>query len=397
MRLIITPICMNLIDRLKEAISANDSAQERSTVEEILLHLGFSNFRGTRIDGPLLTLVATDVVTSENMFVAVWRKPTQSVDTDTTQQFCAAIEGMNVSGGLFLSIGTLNPRKMLQPISARTVTFMGKSELKRRLESISSFPSESFATPSLFGGDTVETSHEDEVLTPTPAPVFTPKQQESLTPLRNSRKLLRVTFPDGTVFCDKSTSHTFIQVIRHIGIDAVRNVGLVVAHCPLITRNVPPSLTEWAKPVDDEWYVILQSDTDQRHRQLLAINNHLGLGMRIEVGNDLEPLSTTRKKKETRKTKTRLEIILPDGLIINDGRAADTYVSFMKHIGVDKLMRQGLKLSGKSLITSTKQYSDQLLVAPNRWLTVPTSNKLKYRAIKVVASMSHVAVEVKMV
>ena len=39
---------------------------------------------------------------------------------------------------------------------------------------------------------------------------------------RGSRKKLRVTFPDGTVYCDKSSTQTMIKAIEHIGAERVQ-------------------------------------------------------------------------------------------------------------------------------------------------------------------------------
>lgn len=378
---------MDLLKKLTETLENGDDTQTTDVAKEVFARLGFCNYQTVSKSKALLIGTATDSVTQETLLLALWRIPAKSVSADAIKFFCDTVKTANVSGGIFLSAGKLSSRKAAGNGCAKPITFMGEKELTRRLASFSFFA----PTESLFSNDTKEAAEESPISPQIqPAPPAKP-----LTPLRHS-KLMRVTFPDGTVFCDKSTSQTFIQAIQHIGIERVAGVGLVVAHCPLITREVPSSLAEWSKPIGNGWNIILQSDTDQRHRQLLAINNSLGIGMKIEVGSNFSPISVTRAEQKTNKAKSRLEIRLSDGFVINNPHATDTYVSFMKYVGIDKLARLNLKLSGKSLITSTKQYNDQVQLAPNRWLTIPTSNKLKYRAIKVVASMAHIAAEVQM-
>lgn len=395
---------MDLVNPLEEALNSGNEAEKRNAIEKLLQHLGFGNCRSFQKYDVLLTLIATDTITQEIFLVAVWSRPEQSVKFDAVEHFCSAVEKADVNGGLFLTTGAMNVRRTTKIPTSKPVTLLGKNELMRQLSSTPLFASSLAAAPSLFDKSESNDTDKDKAPTTSDTSLFSTSQGampvtswgKQQPPLRSRTKLLRVTFPDGKVFCDSRTSQTLIQVVRYIGIERVQSAGLVVAHCPFITREVPPSLTEWSKPLDDEWNIILQSDTDQRHRQLLAINNKLELGMKIEVGN-FDPITSTTKKEESRKAKSRLEIKLADGYIINASHATDSYIAFMKYVGVDKLKRLNLKLSGKSLITSTKQYNDQVLVSSTCWLTVPTSNKLKYRAIKVVASMAHISVDVKIV
>lgn len=206
--------------------------------------------------------------------------------------------------------------------------------------------------------------------------------------LREQKKLLRVTFPDGTMYCDKSASQTFLQTINHIGADKVSRLGLEVCHIPLVSKSVNEQYKEWIKPIDNGWYVMTQGDTEQKFRLLFSINKQLSVNMILEYGPDFVTISETKSKHKT-KCKSQLMVTFPNGKIIAGRTPTDTFVDFIKHIGVENVMMKNISLANKQLFTPTNKYNGQINIGENKWLTIPNTTKNKYKIMKVIGSMTH--------
>lgn len=212
--------------------------------------------------------------------------------------------------------------------------------------------------------------------------------------LRSQTKRIRVEFPDGAVFCDKSTTQTLIKSLQHIGLERVASAKLEVSHVPLVAQSIAKSYEKWIKPIGNGWFVMLQSDSDQKYRQLLSLNEKLQLGMKLEMNADLTPLTDDKyKEKIKRGKKKHIAITLPDGTAIKE----NAYVKIICQIGSDKIARTNLKAGSKRLITSTQQYSNQVNVGNNCWLTVPTLCKDQYKILKIVSSITRTPFKIEIV
>ena len=78
------------------------------------------------------------------------------------------------------------------------------------------------------------------------------------------QKLLRVTFPDGTVICYKNVTMTFVEALRKIGVDKLQNVHLDVYKRPIITREIYEGFEADIKPLDNGWYVFACGDSTEK-------------------------------------------------------------------------------------------------------------------------------------
>lgn len=231
-----------------------------------------------------------------------------------------------------------------------------------------------------------------------PAVVNMPKEDIVMLPrLREHKKLLRVTFPDGTVFCDKSPSQTLLQTIRHIGTETVASLGLEVCHVPLVSQSIHERYEKWIKPIGDGWYIMLQSDTDQKFRQLISINNQLRLNLIIEMNADIKAKSSNGNKRGAKKAKSQLMITFPDGNIVAGFNTTDTFVSFVEYVGADKVSKINLHIAGRDLVTPTQKYAGQMQLSNSKWLSIPNTTKDKYKIVKVISSMTHTNCEVTII
>lgn len=67
-------------------------------------------------------------------------------------------------------------------------------------------------------------------------------EQEAPQTLRSraERKLLRITFNDGSVVCYKNATMTFVEALRKIGVHKLSSVNLELSHHPLFSKEVYP-------------------------------------------------------------------------------------------------------------------------------------------------------------
>ena len=96
---------------------------------------------------------------------------------------------------------------------------------------------------------------------------------------RATKKLLRVTMPDGMVICHKSATTTLVEVLKTIGSENFANITTENCRLPLLSKEIYPRFKEYMKPVCDGWYVNTQSDTGQKYMQLISIKSQIGIAM----------------------------------------------------------------------------------------------------------------------
>ena len=108
---------------------------------------------------------------------------------------------------------------------------------------------------------------------------------EPMKTVTNHTKGLRVTFPDGTVVCNKTAIDTEIDVLRRIGFERVERVGRMRAGWPLVGKKKRP--VEKGKiwqHESDGWYIYSNTNNEQKKEDLQAISDFYHLGLRISDG-----------------------------------------------------------------------------------------------------------------
>lgn len=213
---------------------------------------------------------------------------------------------------------------------------------------------------------------------------------------RSKRQRIKVVFADGTEICDVSATETMIQTIVKIGIERVAALGMEICHVPLVSKSVSPRYAQWTKEIQPGWYLMAQSDTKQKYMQLKSIIAQLHVEAQIELG-DFESAcnAASGKKGKARKKKAQLVVTFPDGTTICNADPLHTYIAVAENIGIDKLRRTNLAIAGKQLFSPVKKYSSQVQLDSGVWMTVPTQIKDKYKMLKVISSMTHIPLDIK--
>ena len=82
-----------------------------------------------------------------------------------------------------------------------------------------------------------------------------------------------------------------VDTLRHIGVERFTDIDLMVGDQRWVTTEVPQRYKDWNEPIADGWFLITQSTTEQKFMQLKAINIKLNLDLKIEIGENLKPMT----------------------------------------------------------------------------------------------------------
>lgn len=213
---------------------------------------------------------------------------------------------------------------------------------------------------------------------------------------RATKKLLRVTMPDGTVICHKSATMTMIDALVAIGSENFPEITTENCHLPLLSKEIYPKYKDWMKPVCDGWYINAQSDTGQKYMQLTSIKSQLGIAMEVEMGTGFIT-SDAKVVQKSKKKDDKLLVKFPNGEYAAGENPIDTLIDAIWQIGPDNIRRKELTFKDKPIITLSKQYNGQVQVGQNLWLTVPNQTKDKYKMLRIIDVMMKLGLEISII
>jgi hypothetical protein len=189
---------------------------------------------------------------------------------------------------------------------------------------------------------------------------------------------------------------TFMEALRRIGIERLQSVNFKVSGVPFITQTKYPKYEKYQKELVRGWYVMTQSDSGQKFRQLLAIKDMLGLELKVELGDDFETDKVKTFQKE-RKGRGALLVKFPDGAYIGGENPIDTYKETILKIGIEELRRRHIEFGSKPLIANTcitKAYTE---IAPATWLAIPSTTKEKAKYLKITGVFMRIPLDVTII
>ena len=212
----------------------------------------------------------------------------------------------------------------------------------------------------------------------------------------SQKKLLRVTFPDGTVLCYKNVTMTFVEALRKIGVDKLQNVHLDIYKRPIITREIYEGFEADIKPLDNGWYVFACGDSTEKYLRLTTIINQLQLeGITVEIGTDFET-SNIKGFSKARKKVGGLLIQFADGEFVGGESPKDSYIQALTKIGLDIICYKGFEDRGEELVTRYNKYTGQVQ-SGGKWITVPGQTKDKIRALERISQKLNLGLKITII
>ena len=97
------------------------------------------------------------------------------------------------------------------------------------------------------------------------------------------RTKLRVTFPNGKVIENRFTFDTLKEAVQIIGIDKVRDLGMIQCGVPLISNTLDDVYASSQKDLSNGWYLMTLSSTITKKQQLDKISDAYNLGLKVEI------------------------------------------------------------------------------------------------------------------
>lgn len=132
-------------------------------------------------------------------------------------------------------------------------------------------------------------------------------EHEPTKHVENFTKGLRVTFPNGTVICQKTAIDTMVAVLQKIGLDRIPQVGITHNGYNLVGRVKRPTAPDriWQHECDG-WYIYSNISNDKKAADLQSVSEYYKLSLKIENGKpdtpaeELHiPLKRGRKPRQT--------------------------------------------------------------------------------------------------
>ena len=212
----------------------------------------------------------------------------------------------------------------------------------------------------------------------------------------SQKKLLRVTFPDGTVLCYKNVTMTFVEALRKIGVDKLQNVHLDIYKRPIITREIYEGFEADIKPLDNGWYVFACGDSTEKYLRLTTIINQLQIeGITVEIGTDFET-SNIKVFSKARKKVGGLLIQFADGEFVGGESPKDSYIQALTKIGLDTICYKGFEDRGEELVTRYNKYKGQVQ-SGGKWITIPVQTKDKIRALERISQKLNLGLKITII
>lgn len=187
-----------------------------------------------------------------------------------------------------------------------------------------------------------------------------------------------------------------LAALAKIGKDRFPEIKLEIGGHPIITQQILPKYKAYMREICDGWYLNTQSDNDCKYMQMKAINDTLGLGLKVEVGTDFKARAIPDRAVRHR-TKETLRIHFPeDDTYIALESPQDGYLEAVRKIGINKIVNRRIPYKSYTLATRVRESSRQLPV-DDCWIYVPGSIKDKALMLRTIALCLRIPLDVSIV
>ncbi len=101
---------------------------------------------------------------------------------------------------------------------------------------------------------------------------------------RQKKYIIRVTFPDNHVSCNKMVWETLLDVVKYAGPENVQKLNMNIMGGNLVSSELHENerYRVGQKEVSPGLYVCTYSSTETKYAQIMQINRSLNLGLKIE-------------------------------------------------------------------------------------------------------------------
>lgn len=170
-------------------------------------------------------------------------------------------------------------------------------------------------------------------------------------PKRSKTHILRVEFPDGTVFQDRNVSETYAKAIKKIDPDLVSLLEISHAGVDIVSKELDTKYAQYQKPIGDGWYVMTNSSTNAKYSDLQIISDELEQDLIIS----LVPLDGSKEYVVPRidvpdGSRAKIRVTFPDGHVIQPAKVLEALLEVVKFAGAERVRDLNIICCGDNLI-----------------------------------------------
>ena len=201
------------------------------------------------------------------------------------------------------------------------------------------------------------------------------------SPKRSKTHILRVEFPDGTVFQDRNVSETYTKTIKKADPNLVSLLEISHAGVYIVSKELDSKYAQYQKPIGDGWYVMTNSSTSTKCADLQSISDELELDLVV----NLVPIDGSEVKVATQeelpgKTRSKIRVTFPDGHISQPTRVLDVLLEVIRLAGAERVRELNISSCGDNLIIKNPapRYQKSCKYIGNGWFcntNTPTERK----------------------
>lgn len=188
------------------------------------------------------------------------------------------------------------------------------------------------------------------------------------------------------------------DVLNKIGSDRFREIkaGWSWCNAPLVIRDTDVydyrHRQDQLRQLCDGWYLNVNGTrTDQKYILLRAISDKLGLGLTIEVGEDLELTEEQPRGGGGNRNRDRIiRVEFPDGKCIQNDSLVDTVIDVIDILGIDNVERTlrnyNILWNDRPIIAAAGDAARAYCqISENRWFFMPGRLEEKMRLLNIIS------------
>ena len=186
-----------------------------------------------------------------------------------------------------------------------------------------------------------------------------PQSTSSATPLsvsleapkRSKTHILRVEFPDGTIFQDKSVCETYAKVIKKVDPELVALLELSHAGVGVVSKDLDARYARYQKPIGGGWYVMTNSSTATKCADLQTISDELEQDLIISlVPLDGSEITVLPRVEIPEGSRAKIRVTFPDGHVSQPIKVLDVLLEVVMYAGADRVRELNINCCGDNLI-----------------------------------------------
>lgn len=188
---------------------------------------------------------------------------------------------------------------------------------------------------------------------------------------RSKTHILRVEFPDGTVYQDKNVSESYAKAIKKMDPELVALVELSHAGVGVVSKELDSKYAQYQKHIGGGWYVMTNSSTNTKYTDLQLISDELEQDLKISlVPMDGSEITVVPHVEMPEGTRAKIRVTFPDGHVSQPSKVLEVLVEVVKFAGADRVRELGIICCGANLILKnpSPRYQKPCKPVGNGWL-----------------------------